>query len=927
MDKSTPDEDKKGHNLFIDVDLVRGSVFSKTKPRHRWVQVFFWGVLRTAFAPLYWDYWREHTSSRMAAYIMFHFFVQFLQAICFLLIDPEKSKSLEHEQQFTHILGRETDPPPGRSPNVVRGGRDRVHATEMAISSSNEHKDGSPNRMVVRHRRTNLPHASMEPEGLSSDADEEEAEDEFENVNTGFLLPGSMESAPAERHPTSWSRGTTRIRGIITNRPKPAPLRLKTASCLPDSGHTTGEDEADLLVPAPELAEIQVEPEPNDHSPCLDEALSSADARSNLFSRDPWGSPNATSLFSPTRGHEADGEESETELHNDHHTRPAVVVLKSEKPNLQSPQNADQTEPCCLISDQFAKQKKTNSASVDRVSSNPLKVQRLSGSNLNVDHMDSVLVPSTEPVNVEAISLETIIPSNEPLFAPKSPGKSTLTWTTDSVQTDHLSDAAEIALESPASISTSTVFADPNRLFRRPRIRSWSIGLPVDQRHHRLQNPACVTNSSIVPFCYGSSLGLSHTMLSIISDDQQHCCFWGIGSLSRMVNAARRLSSPTVKPIPLGWDSIGRDFSSMQALRAPTMQCGVPVTNQVGGTHASHRHHHHHHLGRASVSDLSSAQSTSSTGSQLLKANDRSGLHRDLESVHGVGAELCANPKSSWNGTPEDLGPSKSSFLSSNPKAELGKMNVSVETSFTHTNHNGVLMDTGPRFKYDSKNTSFEASGPTVIDEQDEDDRSPVDSQHEMLENTDSFSLNRGANEDTFTTRSRQRANFLQLFLRRAHNYRQQSRTSTEALDKSGSRVHRSNQLSGSVAHTGAPATRFADTFSRKEELTRLDPSLRRRIPSGLRQSSMTASQSISSGFHNKSQGNPIGASMGGSMYNWTTTYNNVIDRKASFSTRGKKIKVIQIIAKVQCMCSIMVYTFAQGHPPSSSSLALALPS
>ncbi|KAF8567189.1 hypothetical protein P879_04892 [Paragonimus westermani] len=90
-------EDHAKRGFLIDVDVVRGSVFAKTKPRHRWSQVVLLGAARAAFAPFCWDYWCNHLSFRWAAYLMFHFVLQFVQVVCFLLIDPDTSRSSQDD--------------------------------------------------------------------------------------------------------------------------------------------------------------------------------------------------------------------------------------------------------------------------------------------------------------------------------------------------------------------------------------------------------------------------------------------------------------------------------------------------------------------------------------------------------------------------------------------------------------------------------------------------------------------------------------------------------------------------------------------------------------------------------------------------------------------------------------------------------------
>eukprot|EP00794_Sanderia_malayensis_P012027 gene12027-13269_t len=47
---------------LIDVDLVRGSTFSKAKPGYHWTQVTKKGLLRVLLFPIYWRWWQQQTS-------------------------------------------------------------------------------------------------------------------------------------------------------------------------------------------------------------------------------------------------------------------------------------------------------------------------------------------------------------------------------------------------------------------------------------------------------------------------------------------------------------------------------------------------------------------------------------------------------------------------------------------------------------------------------------------------------------------------------------------------------------------------------------------------------------------------------------------------------------------------------------------------
>ncbi|CAH8441128.1 unnamed protein product [Schistosoma turkestanicum] len=96
--------DGKTRSGLIDVDVIRGSVFAKAKPGHGWMSAVRWGLLRVAFAPFYWNYWRSHTSFRVAVYIMIHFFLQFLQVVFFLLTDPRTSNSSQDDLLLPCLL-------------------------------------------------------------------------------------------------------------------------------------------------------------------------------------------------------------------------------------------------------------------------------------------------------------------------------------------------------------------------------------------------------------------------------------------------------------------------------------------------------------------------------------------------------------------------------------------------------------------------------------------------------------------------------------------------------------------------------------------------------------------------------------------------------------------------------------------------------
>lgn len=250
-----------------------------------------------------------------------------------------------------------------------------------------ERHDNSPSRVVVRHRRVNLPHTPREPEGLSSDADEEEAEDEPENKCNACCTLGNTESTGfTDRHVIPWSRSTTRLRGPTINRQMPPALRLKTMPRRHDSGHTTGEDEKDLLLPVDERAEIPVEQEACEQNQGLDQSSVSSGLFSNLFRLNPWRNASGTSPLSPTRGHDADGEESETDS-----TDISQSNLKTAPELTPNVSNVSQTlfvstEPCST-SDPLSSSRNSSSRPLTR-----FDVQPLGHPNLNLGNADTTSV-------------------------------------------------------------------------------------------------------------------------------------------------------------------------------------------------------------------------------------------------------------------------------------------------------------------------------------------------------------------------------------------------------------------------------------------------------------------------------------------------------------------------------------------------------
>ncbi|CAG9764623.1 unnamed protein product [Ceutorhynchus assimilis] len=70
---------------LIDLDLVRGSSFTKAKPQHGFLKVAKMATLRTLFLPIYAKWWIHQTSARFFMFILFLYIVQMINNIIFYL--------------------------------------------------------------------------------------------------------------------------------------------------------------------------------------------------------------------------------------------------------------------------------------------------------------------------------------------------------------------------------------------------------------------------------------------------------------------------------------------------------------------------------------------------------------------------------------------------------------------------------------------------------------------------------------------------------------------------------------------------------------------------------------------------------------------------------------------------------------------------
>ncbi|XP_066262455.1 protein phtf isoform X2 [Euwallacea similis] len=79
---------------LIDLDLVRGSSFTKAKPQHGFVKVTRMATSRWLFMPFYAKWWMRQTSAKFFTFILFLYLVQMLNIVSYFYIYTSSSQSV-----------------------------------------------------------------------------------------------------------------------------------------------------------------------------------------------------------------------------------------------------------------------------------------------------------------------------------------------------------------------------------------------------------------------------------------------------------------------------------------------------------------------------------------------------------------------------------------------------------------------------------------------------------------------------------------------------------------------------------------------------------------------------------------------------------------------------------------------------------------
>lgn len=81
-------------NSLIDLDYIRGSAFNKNKPKHSWLSITFYGIVRVVFFPLYWSWWIDQTNRRISCVLLTLYLLQLCSMFIYFNDDQFNDRKL-----------------------------------------------------------------------------------------------------------------------------------------------------------------------------------------------------------------------------------------------------------------------------------------------------------------------------------------------------------------------------------------------------------------------------------------------------------------------------------------------------------------------------------------------------------------------------------------------------------------------------------------------------------------------------------------------------------------------------------------------------------------------------------------------------------------------------------------------------------------
>ncbi|XP_065063692.1 protein PHTF2-like [Rhopilema esculentum] len=205
---------------LIDVDLVRGSTFSKAKPGYHWTQVTRKAILRVLLFPIYWQWWQQQTSFILWLFFVMLYFSQLISLSFYLSDRTDDMKDIPFTEAispviimillgevYIHVVSTNFTKPSNHLVKKKRKVRKRSNGRKKRKGSKEENAQNVPQQQenhatktveTVRQRKVQDSVKEEQPEEAKCQEDAEERQDKpssGRDSSTGDTSSGSDSSS------------------------------------------------------------------------------------------------------------------------------------------------------------------------------------------------------------------------------------------------------------------------------------------------------------------------------------------------------------------------------------------------------------------------------------------------------------------------------------------------------------------------------------------------------------------------------------------------------------------------------------------------------------------------------------------------------------------------------------------------------------
>ncbi|XP_058229701.1 putative homeodomain transcription factor 1 isoform X2 [Hemibagrus wyckioides] len=307
---------KTGHIKpdLIDVDLVRGSTFSKAKPESPWTALTRKGMVRVLFYPFFFKWWIQVTSKFIATSILVLYFLQVAAAVLFIEVPAATASEILGPMCLMMLLGTVHC-------QIVSTESSRTHESSLASSLATIHtttQKTSPSRKKRQRKFKKVKRADQADKGGSELKESKQFYISQKKRNSLRKHADGLSEELSSDEEEAEVAGHPRDRLVPNHQTKPAPgLRKRLQNATESAAATKHQQYAEGAT----TVATATPPEVNPAQPSEDSRPVS-DSDDVLWEEFLQGSDSASSASSQS------GDEG---LHSLDHTLPPTIVLSSDE--------------------------------------------------------------------------------------------------------------------------------------------------------------------------------------------------------------------------------------------------------------------------------------------------------------------------------------------------------------------------------------------------------------------------------------------------------------------------------------------------------------------------------------------------------------------------------------------------------------------